>query len=214
MLATAGLMLSVAALLVLIGLGESQIAASEAKTADLFGNWWFDVGLFFAAVGLLWGAAAVAAIGSQGRARREFAALEVEVIGGGFNPTTLPDGMTTTDTWYSQLVAFRITNRELTRSVHLVLRLKCALTPGFGDEAELRMPPTWQKEPFPLGGSLAQLRSPLPVGPQSTVTGFVVFDFANVSPYLTDDRTLELMDHNCGRSVLVSTELGTVHDFT
>ncbi len=193
MLATAALMLSVAALLVVVGLGETQIVASGGRSYDLFGNRWFDVGLFIAGVGLLWGAIAIAAIGSQGKARREFPALEVEVIAGGFNPTTLLAGMTTSATWYSQLIGFRITNRELQRSVSLEVRLKCALSPGFGNEKELRMHPSWQQEPSPLGGSLSQLRTPIPVGPQSTLTGYMVFDFANVSPYLTDDRKLELV---------------------
>lgn len=228
MLATAGLMLSIAALLIVIGIGEVQIAAAAGGSGGLLGNVWFDCGLFLAGVGVLWGAAAIASIGSQGKARREFPALLIEVVAGsgpsfpaapleGLYPTTLPPGLTTTDTWYSQMIGFRITNRELTRSASLDVRLKCVLTPGWGNETELRMRPKWQEQGAGTGhlaGALTQLRPPILLEPQSTVEGFMVFDFANVSPHLTEHRKLELVDHNCGRSVLAGTELGSVHDFT
>jgi hypothetical protein len=215
MLATAGLMLSIAALLVLIGLGETQIIASEGRSADLFGNRWFDVGLVVAGVGMFWGMAAIASIGSQSKARREFPAVEIEIIAGGINPSTLPPGTRTTFEWYSQLIGVRITNRELRRSANLKVRLKCRLTPGFGAEKELRLSPRWQDENAGgLGGSLPQLRDPILLEPQSTIEGYMVFDFMNVSPHITDDRQLEFMDHNCGRAVAVDPKLGSVYDFT
>jgi hypothetical protein len=226
MLATAGLMLSIAALLILIGIGLTQIVAAENhRDLNLFANTWFDLGLFVAAIGMLWGAAAIASIGSQAKALREFPALEIEIIAGsgpalpapplaGLYPTLLPPGLTTTATWYSQMVGVRITNRELTRSVSLAVRLKCKLTPGFGNETEMRMPPKWQEDTHGIGGMLPQLRPPIALGPQSTIEGFMVFEFANASPHLMDDRKLELLDHNCRRSVVVDAGLGQVHDFT
>lgn len=229
MLATAGLMLSIAALLIVIGIGLTQIAAAENyRDVNLFANTWFDLGLFVAGIGMLWGAAAIASIGSQAKALREFPALLIEIIAGsgpslpapaleGLFPTRLPPGLTTTDTWYSQMIGVRITNRELTRSASLDVRLKCVLTPGWGNETELRMRPKWQDDGEPGGGGglgLTQLRPPIPLEPQSTVEGFMVFDFMNISPHLTDDRKLEVIDHNSGRSVVVEAGLGQVHDFT
>jgi hypothetical protein len=214
LLASAGLLLSVAALLIVIGIGEVQITAAAGGSGSLFANAWFDVGAVVAAIGILCGLAAIATIGSQSKALREFPALEIEIIAGGFNPTTLPEGMTTSSQWLSQLIGVRITNRELTRGASLAVRLRCVLTPGFGNETEIRMRSTWQDSNYVLGGSLDQLRSPVALEPQQTIEGFLVFDFANVSPHLTDDRKLELLDHNCGRSVNVSTGLGQVHDFT
>jgi hypothetical protein len=168
MLATAGLMLSIAALLIVVGIGVTQIAAAEKHLdVNLVANAWFDLGLFVAVIGMLWGAAAIASIGSQAKALREFPALQIAIIAGsgpafpapplaGLYPTTLRPGLTT----------------------------------------------------------LTQLRPPMALEPQSTIEGFVVFDFMNVSPHLTDDRKLEIIDHNSSRSVVVDTALGQVHDFT
>ena len=216
MLATVGLMLSIAALLIVVGLGQTQIVAAESKPTQLFQNLWFDAGLFVASVGALWGGAAIAAMGSQNRALREFPALEIEIIAGGLNPTTLDPGVTTTSQWLSELIGVRITNRELTRSVSLGVRLKCKLTPGFSDEPELRMPPKWQEKENTLGvgGMLPQLRPPIALEPQTTIEGFMMFDFVNVSPHLQDDRLLEFIDHNSGRSETMDIGLGRVHDFT
>jgi hypothetical protein len=226
MLATAGLMLSIAALLIVIGIGSIQVAAAENhRDLSLFANAWFDLGLFMAVIGMLWGAAAIASIGSQAKALREFPALHIEIIAGsgpsfpaaplaGLYPTPLAPGVTTTDTWYSQMIGVRITNRELTRGMSLAVRLKCELTPGFGNETEMRMPPKWQEDTDMVGAMLPQLRPPIALGPQSTTEGFMVFEFANASPHLTADRELELLDHNCGQAVLIDPELGSVHDFT
>jgi hypothetical protein len=226
MLSTAGLMLSIAALLIVIGIGVIQIAAAENhRDLNLFASAWFDLGLFVAGIGMLWGAAAIASIGSQAKALREFPSLEIEIIAGsgpafpapplaGLYPTLLAPGVTTAATWYSQMIGVRITNRELTRGVSLAVRLKCKLTTGFGNDTEMKMPPKWQDNAHDIATMLPQLRPPVALGPQSTTEGFMVLEFANASPHLTDDRKLELLDHNCALAVLIDPELGSVHDFT
>jgi hypothetical protein len=211
-LATAGLLLSIAALLIVVGIGQVQIdlaARPDARPANLFSDGWFLAGAIVGIVGIGWGVAAIAAMASQSRALRAFPALKIELIGGGFNPQRLPHGVTTADPWFSQQVNLRITNREITRRADLDVRMRCRLTPGFGDERELRLPPAWQED-YLLGGSLQQLRPPIALEPQTTTEGFVVFDFANVSPHLTEDRQLELVDHNSGRAIAISTESGLV----
>jgi hypothetical protein len=209
MLATAGLMLSAAAILVLVGIGKAQIAASEAKHANLFGIWWFDLGLSLTGVGLLWGAVAVAAIASQGRAASEFPALTVEVRGGGCNSTTSPEGTSTSWTCYSESIALRITNHERRREVHLDVRM--TWVPSTRKEP-YRFPARWQSDWHdPIG---VQLRTPIAVISRGTVEGWLVFDYVNLSNELSDDRQLEIVDLASNRSVLVRRELGTVRDAT
>lgn len=227
MLATVGLMVSVAALLIVIGIGVTQIIAAENhRNLNLLSNIWFDLGCLVAGVGMLWGAITIASIGSQAKALKEFPALKIQIIAGsavalpapplaGIYPTHLPAGLTTPSPWYSQMIGVRITNCELTRSASLAVRLQCILTPGFGSETELSVPPTWQEDNAGgLGGNLVQLRGPIDLKPRTTVEGFMIFDFMNASPHLTDDRKLELVDHNCGRSALLGIELSSVHDLT
>jgi hypothetical protein len=79
LLSVAGLMLSIAALLVLIGIGETQIAASIHGTTNLFANGWLDVGLLLALCGVAVAVVAISANSVQAAARKKFPDLVIKV---------------------------------------------------------------------------------------------------------------------------------------
>jgi hypothetical protein len=80
MLATAGLLVSTAGLLFLVGVGQVQIDAAGGGSKNLFENWWVIIGCVVAVVGFLWGLAAVTTIVSQAAARKEFPDLVIRVL--------------------------------------------------------------------------------------------------------------------------------------
>jgi hypothetical protein len=121
LLTSAGVLLSIAALAVLIGIGETQLLASEANNgSDLYGNGWFLVGLGFMAFGAGSGLIAALASGSQGKALKEAPKLKIDIVEKHLCPeVTEPSGE------HTQLlrVTLRITNLERTRSVGLSIGL-------------------------------------------------------------------------------------------
>jgi hypothetical protein len=126
-LAVAGLMLSIAALLVLVGIGETQIVASESPgrhAAHLFANGWFDGGMIFAVAGIVVGLVAVSANSSQASALREFPDLAIRVIAQATfdtnEPGAAPFGGRSVRLYY---VRVRIFNRERERNASLSLTL-------------------------------------------------------------------------------------------
>ena len=202
MLATAGLMLSIAALLVVIGLGESQIVASEGKSTNLFGNWWFDIGLVVAAIGMFWGLAAIAAIGSQGTARREFPDLTITVIAVG--SLCVPRGdWPQDDPPLVRLALFglRITNHERDRNASLSLTLWHDLVPetpeGVNDWPYF--PPRWD----PPASVRNLLPLPIHSDPGTTQQGEVVFEIPNYpAPISADSKPrIEVLDNNSKQRV-------------
>jgi hypothetical protein len=210
MLATAGLMLSVAALLVVIGLGETQIVASESKSTNLFGNRWFDIGLLVAAIGIFWGLAAIAAIGSQGNARREFPDLAITVFAVG--RLNVPHGDWPQDdapTVRLDQFGLRISNHERDRNASISMSLWHDLVPGtFGGLGDWPFyPPRWDPPPSMVRDLL---RFPIHLGPDTTRQGEVVFEIpAYVAGIRPDSQPrIEVLDHNSGRRVTLPGVMG------
>ena len=204
MVATAGLFLSFAGLLLLLGIGEVQIAATAHGSHDPFENWWVRAGAVFAVAGLLYGAAALVAINSQARARREFPAVQIEVMGGGNVPPEAPDAQP------PRWVAFRVRSQEPTRGASLDVRLRCDL----GDYVDhpMRLPALW-KEPTPQEVQIVPpVRAPLDLPPMATVEGSMVFDLGYLEQHLVALPELEFVDHGSGTAVTLSSAIGSFLD--
>jgi hypothetical protein len=211
MLASAGLLLTVAGLLLIVGIGRAQIAAAQGSSGNLYADPCFDIGLFIGGCGLFWGLAAIASIGSQSKSRREFPDVLIKVVGTGIGPTRAQPGVTYSAPRQSRMIALRITNREASRIASFDVHLKGDLTKGsFGEETELSIPPLWQDNPSGAftESPVAQARLPIHVPPQTTFQGFMVFDFLNADEHLAKDPCIEIVDHNCGKTILLPVKAG------
>ena len=226
MLAVAALMLSIAALLVVIGIGETQIVASENAgnhTANLFANGWFDVGLLLAGLGIFIGTVAISANSSQAAALKEFPDLAITVLARGAvdteEPGEAPLGGHSIRLVYIRL---RIFNREATRNANLSITLLwpfllAALaargTLGEGIDSAACAPAPWE----PRQASLAQLvltaikmlPPDLQVPPKTITEGDLFFPFepqrfADLDPARTP--CVEVIDHDSGEYVKVEHE--------
>jgi hypothetical protein len=211
-LSVAGIVLSVGALMVVIGLGEAQIAASEGHTADLSDRPLFFSGLIVAGVGICILLVAVAANSSQATARREFPKLEIHVESDGAdsdqhgNKVLLPqtnEWSTTRAVAYFGLV---ITNHERDRTVSLTFRLRHRSEMRWG--TLLFGPPndgvpSWapRLNPFP---------TPLHIEPERTEMGDVIFDLPG-GHFLplgsTDD--IVVFDHGSATFASLPAKLGS-----
>lgn len=80
LLAVGGLAFSAAAIALLIGASDTQIAAGTGGSTDLFRYPWFLAGLALAAIGVIWGVLAVVAARMQSTDRKE-PSLSIEVGG-------------------------------------------------------------------------------------------------------------------------------------
>lgn len=209
LLSLAGLMLSAAALLVLVGLGEAQIAASEGKTADLFSRPLFDIGGLMFTAGLILAGIAISANGSQGKALKEFPRLTINIVQVGPTSLVSPLPGVPPDFGQPRTIGLRITSRETTRNASLdfVLnlgQLPCGpLPPGYRPK-DVRMPPI--AEAIEVSGGLIQFGSPVHVGPQTTVQGLVAFNFLDAPDFQT--AIVEVFDHNSGQWASIPSALG------
>jgi hypothetical protein len=122
-LTSAGIIISTAALLVFVGVGEVQIAASQHNnTIKATDNSWFNIGLVTAALGILVGVVAVAAISSQAAAKREFPDVAIRLLACEEDDARKPsDGGGFLKVLYVRL---RVINRELYRNVSLSIHLR------------------------------------------------------------------------------------------
>ena len=205
LLATAGVVVSVAGLLLVIGVGQVQIFATKGGSADLFADDWIIAGVIFAAVGIVSGCVSLAAMSSQGKARREFPALRVEVIGGGTEP--LPNREGTALAPHACFVGLRIWSLESSRLISLKVGLMCDFD---NVDHRMRIPPMWKdaaEQPL-----LRQVRVPVDVAPQSTVEGFFLFDLNWLEPHLRGQPTLELVDNPSGTSIEMPSVLTSFRD--
>lgn len=225
MLATAGLMLSVAALLIVIGIGWVTIEASENhRHLNLFANPWFDVGLFVAGVGMLWGAAAVASVGSQASACREFPDVEIRIMWRDSVDTVTPATPDINERpvrlVYMHLL---VSNRERSRTASLYFngtwpqKPGTLIIPGSVVDAEsgkplLVSPPArWEPDirlfrPYqgPQLDSARTLELPLHVPPQTTVEGDIFFEIEQERTTVLDASAapgLEAVDMQTGKWV-------------
>jgi hypothetical protein len=193
-LSVAGVVLSVGALMVLVGLGEAQIAASEGHTADLFGRTLFDVGLGVALLGIFIVSVAVSANQSQAAARRGFPDIRIGVYGDGVEEASESRRVLVPTRGFVDVrqrvhyFTLLITNAELSRPVNLMFTLRHDLVPAadlpatqlgewFFTRAEGAAPP------IPDMDDVDCWTGPVHIEPQRSVTGLVVFD---VSPPMGD----------------------------
>jgi hypothetical protein len=223
MLAVAGLMLSIAALVVVVGLGEAQIAAAEGKTADLFGRPLFDLGLFVAGVGILIGTIAISANSSQAAALSEFPDLAITVLARGAvdteEPGEAPLGGHSIRLVYIRL---RIFNREAARNANLSITLLWPFLPAtlaamgaMGQEIDSAAcaPAPWEPRSSSLAelglNAIKMLPPDLQVPPRTITEGDLFFPFetqrfADLDPARTP--CVEVVDHDSGEYVKVQHE--------
>jgi hypothetical protein len=187
MLAVAALMLSIAALLVVIGIGETQIIASENAgnhTANLFANGWFDVGLLLAGLGIFIGTVAISANSSQAAALNEFPDLVIRIVAGA-GPTEViePGGAPYGIKVYLYHARLRIFNRERDRTAVLSPELLWPVRPTVETVAWAIStlgfsPARWVPTTFEGLQSISALALPLHVSPRSAVEGDVFFELS------------------------------------
>ncbi len=221
MLAAAGLLLSAAGLLFLIGVGQVQIETSAAgigSSTKLFADGWVIAGFVFAAVGLLWGVAALAAIGSQAAALREFPDLAIRVMATSADdvdePGEAPYGGQRVRLFYIRVY---ITNRERKRTAVLAptlffdLREEERGAKRWAPAAWGLPPARWVPERFLGLPSIKALPLPLHIGPGASVDGDLFFEIAILEAGKLDPATpptLYLSDDSAGAGFEVSTSTG------
>jgi hypothetical protein len=185
LLSGTGVLVSMAALGVIIGIGEVQIGVDQHHSGDLFANAWFDIGLFLGGLALLSGIIAISASAEQSIARSAFPDIRLEIIRSLHLLTfqerdILPGGPKTN----MGLVRYRVRfiNNELTRraSVSVTLQWKTkpdASPPGTyvdfmaidvadGEAGELRLPGLVPPRP---------LRQSIDLGPRDHLEGDLYF---------------------------------------
>ena len=226
LLAVAGLMLSIAALLVLVGIGETQIVASESPgrhTAHLFTNGWFDGGLVFAVAGILVGIVAISASSSQASALREFPDLTIRVIAKATfdtsEPGAAPFGGRSVRLYY---VRVRVFNRERERNASLSLTLLWDTLPEAFTRTErwsnitaLGFPPVrWKPDALDGLPAIEQMPPILHVDPKTIGEGDIFFEIPSDQIEKLDQNTsprIELVEHNSGQWITVPTASGEVY---
>jgi hypothetical protein len=225
--AVAGLILSIAALLVVVGIGESQIVAAEEAghhSVSLFVNGWFDTGLFLAGVGLFVGTAAISANNSQAAALREFPAAEIRIMWRAVADTTAPatpgESERSVRLVYMHLL---VTNRERSRTASLYFNGTWAMKPGTlivpgtvinaesGKPLLVFPPARWEPDirmfrpyPAPQIDRARPLELPLHVAPGHTAEGDIFFEIDEGQITVIDESTqpgLEAVDMHSGRWV-------------
>lgn len=229
-LGAAGLTLSIAALLLVIGVGESQIVASEhpgKHAASLFANGWFDAGLAMAGLGIILGVIAISANGSQASARHEFPNVEMRIMWRAFADTVAP--APSEGTGRAVRLAYMhllVTNRERARTASLYfngtwpLQPGTLLIPGTVINAEsgkplLVFPPArWEPDvrlfrpyPGPQLDSAEPLELPLHVPPERTAEGDIFFEIEEGQITVLDasaQPALEAVDMQSGKWVFFS----------
>lgn len=184
----AGLVLSIAAFLVVIGIGRSQIIATEEAGkhhAHVFASPWFLTGLGLAIVGLLIGFVALIASTSQAIARREFPDLLIRVVAKSAadvdEPGEAPFGGHRVHLVYLRL---HIASRERTRTAILSPTLLWELLES--ERSSQRWSPSgwglsparWVPKSFPGLPSINALPLPLHVSPNTAVEGDLFFETA------------------------------------
>jgi hypothetical protein len=223
----AGLVLAVAALLVVVGIGETQIVASEdagGHAANLFLNGWFDVGLFLAGLGILIGTVAISANSSQASARREFPDAEIRIMWRAFADMAAPvapDGRERrVRLVYMHLL---VTNRERSRTASLYFNGTWCLKPGTlvipgsvvdaesGKPFMVFPPARWEPDirlfrpyPGPQLDSARPLELPLHVPPERTAEGDIFFEIEEGQTSVLDgsaEPALEAVDMHSGKWV-------------
>jgi hypothetical protein len=218
-LATAGLLLSTAGLLFLIGVGQVQISAAGGGSKDLFGNWWVISGCVFAVAGLLWGAAAVSAISSQAAALNEFPDLAIRVVARSGadvrEPGDAPYGGQPIRLFY---VRMYVVSRERRRTAVLSPTL---LWPLLESERSAQpwapsgwglSPARWVPNSFPGLPSISALTLPLHIDPGAAVEGDLFFEIAISQAAKLDPGkapTLFLSDDRAGVGFEVSMSSGS-----
>jgi hypothetical protein len=209
MLAGAGLLLSAAAILVVIGIGNVQIAVARGRVPapDLYSDWWFRGGLLVGFLGLVWGSLAVAAIGSQSNAHRDFPDLEIEILETG----NIPTQARTRPARLCKYVVVRVSNREVRRVASLDVRLEGPIVPSKRAAGNVL-------SVSPLVQSLSPseidppLRCPLHLEPQSTQQGWLAYDPQRYGPsFARRDISLRVRDYNCGKSVVLPFKDGEIY---
>ena len=216
LLSMAGIILSAAALLILIGIGQVQIRASLHGSGDLFANWWFDVGGLVGIAGLVCGAVAVSCIGSQAKARREFPDLLIKVDE--WSPIRefdYPSRSNPSEITKGRIVHLRVrvTNNDRNRNANLSMWLWCFLEPGVGNRIEewaFEPADRWLVEHCP--DDYSQLADPvLHLGPESTRMGDLVFDLSRPFGGVIDRKLqqwVEVEDHLSQRSIFFPFRFG------
>jgi len=216
LLSTAGVILSAAALLMLIGIGQVQIRANLGGSGDLFANWWFDIGGLVGIAGLVCGTVAVSCIGSQTKARREFPDLLIRVDE--WSPVRefkYPSRSDSSESINGRIVHLRVrvTNNEPNRNANLSMWLWCFLESGVVNELE-----EWSFEPADrwlvdhCREEYSQLVDPvLHLGPETTRMGDLVFDLSRPLGGVIDrglQQWIEVEDHLSQRSIFFPARFG------
>jgi hypothetical protein len=227
LLAIGGLVLSIGALLVVVGIGESQIIASESvgtHAVNLWSTGWFDAGIALALLGILTGIVAIVASLSQAAARKEFPEVAVQVVA----RALFRDVLTPANSMYvGQAVHMfccrvRAFNREGSRSANLSMALLWDLNPQsvetldewtidkIGFEAA-----EWEPQPIDQLPPLSRMPDTLDLGPEARKEGYVFFPLP-ISQWgsLDDSKSPELViqDHGSGRWITVPTGHGPVRE--
>jgi hypothetical protein len=223
LLGFAGVVLSVAALMVVIGIGKTQIVASEfpgQHRADLLANGWFLIGLGSIAFGTVLAGIAISANSSQASARREFPNVAIRVHRQGWRDLPLPGttiggpaGPEPSHILLAQY-GFTVHSYERDRLANLSFTLRRPLrpgTPGSMDEWVFRPLEKDLPDPAP---SFELLPLPLHVEPGRTYVGDVVFDLSGVMGQHIDPSyhgEILIFEHGSGMTVTVPAEIGARH---
>jgi len=218
MLSVAGLVLTAAALLVLIGLGQAQIAASQGTPPELFGRPLFDLGGLAFVTGIILAGIAISANGSQGTARREFPDLLIRAVAVGgpvevTEPGAAPYGGGQVCIQYARLHIF---NRELDRTAVLSPTLLWPVvqteeTREWAITAFGLSPARWVPQTFEGLPSINALALPLHVEPRCAVEGDVFFELSLDQRSRLDPNQaprIILSDEVSGRWFQISTSTG------
>jgi hypothetical protein len=202
MLGFAGVVLSIAALMIVVGIGKTQIVAAESMgkhRADLAANPWFLIGLVAVAVGVLFAGFALSANASQATARREFPNLAIRVYLEGSEEVPLPGDMMSLGGPIPRRVSLAqygivIQSREIDRLASLSFSLLLQLTEPVAGGT------TWEFRPLERdlpdsAPTFNLLPLPFHAEPGRTTVGEVIFDVSGligerIDPSVTGEITV------------------------
>lgn len=139
LLSAAGVLVSAAALAVIIGIGSVQIQAGHGGSGDLFANPWFDVGIFLGGLALLVGIIAISASATQAIAISAFPDVTIRVTAMGRGKANRPMffGIGPETPMEMYRIKAHIVNNERTRNVNLSVILHFRMQKGAFEGAKV-----------------------------------------------------------------------------